>query len=277
MSDPKQTAPSSPADGNVFRLDDRVAIITGGTGLLGLQHAAALAAQGARVIISDRDQGRCDAEARKLKDGGLDVVGRACDVSNPAAWKSLLDFAMSSYGRVDVLVNNAAFTSDSRSAGYGKPFEEYALEDWQQIMDVNLTGTFLGCQTIGPHMVGRGSGSIINVSSMYGIVSPHHDIYEGTGVSQPVAYSVSKAGVLGITRYLATLWARDGVRVNTITPGGVFNKQHPLFLERYNALSPIGRMAHPHEMSGAIVFLASDAASYCTGQNLIVDGGWSAW
>jgi NAD(P)-dependent dehydrogenase (short-subunit alcohol dehydrogenase family) len=142
---------------------------------------------------------------------------------------------------------------------------------------VNLTGTFLGCQVIGKQMLKQGAGSIINLASLYALVSPHHPMYPGTGIVQPVAYSVSKAGVLGLTRYLGTLWAPRGVRVNALTPGGVFSGQRELFVQRFSTLNPMGRMARKDEMRGAIVYLASDASSHCTAQNLIVDGGWTAW
>jgi NAD(P)-dependent dehydrogenase (short-subunit alcohol dehydrogenase family) len=262
----------------LFRLDGRVAIVTGGAGLLGEQHAIALAESGAHVVLSDRRVDVCESRAATLSERyGVAALGFECDVVRKDSWGELLEAAMASFGRVDVLVNNAAFTNDSRSPGYAADVLDFPLQDWDSILAVNLTGTFLGCQVIGRQMLAAGSGSIINLSSLYGVVSPNHRIYPGTGVAQPVAYATSKAGVLGLTRYLATLWADRNVRVNAITPGGVFNEQDPLFRSRFSALNPMGRMARSDELRGAVVYLASDASSYCTGHNLIVDGGWTAW
>ena len=262
----------------LFGIRGRVAVITGAAGLLGIEHAEALAGCGADVVLCDRELAPCEARAASLQEmHGIRALGLACDVTQAAAWAELVENVVERLGRIDILVNNAAATNDSRSVGYGAPFVDYPLEAWEAVLGVNVTGSFLGCQAVGAHMLERGGGSIINVASLYGVVSPHHPIYAGTGVVQPVAYSVSKAAVLGLTRYLATLWAGRGVRVNAITPGGVFRGHGEPFLSRYNALSPIGRMADPHEMRGAVAYLASDASSYCTGHNLVVDGGWTAW
>ena len=144
-------------------------------------------------------------------------------------------------------------------------------------MNVNLAGTFLGCQVIGQQMLKQMEGNIINIASLYGVVSPNHRMYPDTGIYQPVAYSVSKAGVIPLTRYLATLWAEKGVRVNSITPGGVYNQHNEIFMTRFSSLNPLGRMAEDWEMQGALIYLASDASSYCIGHNLVVDGGWTAW
>ena len=262
----------------MFRLDGCAAIVTGGAGLLGAEHAAALAECGADVVLADLRPEPCERRAQELAARtGARVLGARCDVRSPESWRELLDLALSAFGRVDVLVNNAAYTSDSRSPRYGASFLDFPLEDWSAVLEVNLTGTFLGCQTVGREMLRRGSGSIVNLASLYGVVSPHHRIYPGTGIAQPAAYSVSKAAVVGLTRYLGTLWAEHGVRVNCITPGGVFNGHTDPFASRYAALSPAGRMARPDEMRGALVYLASPASSYCTAHNLVVDGGWTAW
>ncbi len=257
---------------DLFTLDGRVAIVTGAAGLLGRQHSRALAQYGARLVLADIDPEGCRTLASEL---GACVV--PCDVTSKASWASLVDKTIREHGRVDVLVNNAAFTNQSRSPSFSAPFLEVPLEDWQRILDVNLTGVFLGCQVVGRKMVEQGSGAIVNMASLYGVVSPNHRLYPGTGIVQPPAYSVSKAGVIALTRYLATLWAATNVRVNSITPGGVFNDHTDLFRERYNALCPAGRMATETEMQGALIYLASDASRYCTGHNLVVDGGWTAW
>jgi NAD(P)-dependent dehydrogenase (short-subunit alcohol dehydrogenase family) len=263
---------------NLFRLENRVAIITGAAGLLGEQHAIALSDLGANLILVDVKRDPCVALADRLDGNGqVKALGLACDVTNKSSWQAVLDETLRRFGRVDILINNAAFTTESRSTNYGAPFSDFPLEDWNQILNVNLSGSFLGCQVIGGEMFRQGSGTIINIASLYGVVSPNHKMYPGTGIHQPVAYSVSKAGIIALTRYLATLWGARGVRVNCITPGGVYNHHPEAFAERYAALSPMGRMAAKDEMRGAIVYLASEASAYCTGHNLVVDGGWTVW
>jgi NAD(P)-dependent dehydrogenase (short-subunit alcohol dehydrogenase family) len=207
----------------------------------------------------------------------VETLALRSDVTSPGSWQSLLDRVLASFDHVDILVNNAGITTQSRSANYGASFANFPLEDWQQILDVNLTGTYIGCQVIGSQMAKQRAGSIINMASLYGVVSPHHRMYSGTEVHQPAAYSVSKAGVIALTRYLGALWADQGVRVNCITPGGIHNEHSEIFTSRYSALSPIGRMADKKEMRGALIYLASGASAYCTGHNLVVDGGWTAW
>jgi NAD(P)-dependent dehydrogenase (short-subunit alcohol dehydrogenase family) len=262
----------------LFRLDGRVAIITGAGGLLGMQHAIALSDCGANVVLTDLHIEACKPIASQiLERNQVQMVTWPCDVTQRISWQALLDRVLSHFGHIDILVNNAAFTTASPSANYNAPFQDFPVEDWQQILSVNLTGTFLGCQVIGAQMLAQRSGSIINMASLYGVVSPNHRMYPETGIHQPVAYSVSKAGVIALTRYLATLWAGAGVRVNCITPGGVYNQHPDLFASRYASLSPMGRMAHRDEMRGALIYLASDASAYCTGHNLIVDGGWTVW
>jgi NAD(P)-dependent dehydrogenase (short-subunit alcohol dehydrogenase family) len=272
---------SSKAERNatdMFRLDGKVAIITGAAGLLGLQHAIALSEFGARVTLTDLDLESCEKRARQInQESKVETLAIRSDVTSQPSWQSLLERVLSSFGQVDILVNNAAFTTQSRSANYNASFANFPLEDWRQILEVNLTGTYIGCQVIGSQMVKQKAGSIINMASLYGVVSPHHRMYSGTEIHQPAAYSISKAGVIALTRYLGTLWADHGVRVNCITPGGVYNEHSDAFSSRYAALSPIGRMAGKEEMRGALVYLASTASAYCTGHNLVVDGGWTAW
>lgn len=262
----------------LFRLDGKVVIITGAAGLLGEQHAEALSDFGATIVFSDLREGIIQQRAETLKiKKGLPTLAVECDVTSHKSWEILLDAVLDKFGRVDALINNAGFTNQSKSAHFSAPFAEFPLEDWNQIMNVNLTGTFLGCQVIGNYMVNQKRGSVINMASLYGMVSPNHKMYPGTGISQPVAYSVSKAGVLGLTRYLAGLWGETGVRVNSLTPGGVYNNHPDLFVERFSQLDPMGRMAKKEEMRGAIVYLASDASSHVNGHNLVVDGGWTIW
>lgn len=263
---------------DLFRLDDRVALITGASGLLGPEYARALADFGANVVLTDIDPSNAEKIAAEIeKEKGVAALACAGDVTSKTSWRGVLEAAVKRFGKVDILVNNAAFTNQSRTTGFSTSAEDFPLEDWNAILGVNLTGTFLGCQVIGSHMLSRGQGSIINIGSLYGVVSPHHRVYDGTGIVQPPAYSVSKAGVIGLTRYLATLWAERGVRVNCITPGGVFNDHGEPFLSRFGKLNPLGRMERKEELRGAVVYLASDAASHCVGHNLVVDGGWTVW
>jgi len=263
---------------DLFRLEGKVAIITGAAGLLGEQHAIALSDFGATVVLTDLNldviQERAQAITART---GLPAMAVRGDVTKSTDWEALLRDVLDRFGRVDVLINNAAFTNQSRSANFSAPFTEFPLEDWNQILNVNLTGTFLGCQVVGKQMLEQGRGSIINFASLYGVVSPNHKMYPGTGINQPVAYSVSKSGVLALTRYLAGLWGEKGVRSNCITPGGVYNNHKELFVERFSNLNPMGRMENKEELRGAIVYLASDASTYCNGHNLIVDGGWTIW
>ena len=262
---------------NLFDLADRVAIVTGGAGLLGSQHAIALQGYGAKVIMADFNVEKCIEATEKLKNEGVTATAMFCDVTKKESWETLLKEVVEQFGKVDILINNAGFTNQSKSANFDATFENFPLEDWNAIMNVNLTGCFLGCQTVGKQMLTQGKGSIINIASLYGVVSPNHNIYPGTGISQPVAYSVSKHGVVALTKYVATLWASKGVRVNSLTPGGIFNGHDGLFLERFKQLNPIGRMSEKEELRGGIVYLASDASSHVVGHNLIIDGGWTAW
>ncbi len=262
---------------NLFDLTDRVAIITGGAGLLASEHAIALSSYGAKIILADFNLDKCKDAVAVLQKNGINAQAKFCDVTKKESWEALLADVLAAYGKIDILINNAGFTNQSKSANFDASFENFPLEDWHAIMNINLTGTFLGCQTIGKQMLLQGKGSIINIASLYGVVSPNHNIYPGTGISQPVAYSVSKHGVVSLTKYIATLWASKGVRVNALTPGGIFNGHQGLFLERFKQLNPIGRMSEKEELRGGIVYLASDASSHVVGHNLIIDGGWTAW
>jgi NAD(P)-dependent dehydrogenase (short-subunit alcohol dehydrogenase family) len=262
---------------NLFDLTNKVAIITGGAGLLGSEHAIALASQGARIVMADFNEEKCNEACNVLKEQQIQATSKFCDVTKKESWQNLSDEVINEFGKIDILINNAGFTNQSKSANFDASFENFPLEDWNAIMNVNLTGTFLGCQVIGQKMLEQGKGSIVNIASLYGVVSPNHNIYPGTGISQPVAYSVSKHGVVSLTKYLATLWASKGVRVNALTPGGIFNGHQGLFLERFKNLNPIGRMSNKNELRGGIIYLASDASSHVVGHNLIIDGGWTAW
>ncbi|MBA3333828.1 MAG: SDR family oxidoreductase [Actinobacteria bacterium] len=257
----------------LFDLSGRVAVVTGGSGQLGAVYTAGLAERGMRVASLDVTTG-------DLRDG---VRALECDITDRAAIEDALEAIEAEWGSPHLLVNNAGLDSppDAPAEEVG-PFETYPEASFDAVLDVNVKGAFLCCQVIGGAMAREGRGSIVNVSSIYGLLSPVQDLYafrreRGETFVKPVAYSVSKSAVLNLTRYLATYWAGAGVRVNTLTLAGVWNDQAPEFLEAYSARVPMGRMLQADEALGALVFLASDASSYVTGSNVVVDGGWSAW
>jgi NAD(P)-dependent dehydrogenase (short-subunit alcohol dehydrogenase family) len=259
---------------NLFDLTDQVALITGGSGVLGMVFAHALADQGAQVVIADIDEERCTACAAQITDKSKrKSFGVLLDVSDPQAVTRAADRTEATFGRLDILINNAA----AQPPGMFSPLEEYSVDVWNKVMAVNLTGQFLMSRAVAPMMLRQKKGSIVNISSVYGVVGPNQHIYEGSQFNTPPVYSASKAGVLGLTRYLATYWADKGIRVNSITPGGVFRDHKDPFLKNYCARVPMGRMAEQDELRGAVVYLASGASSYVTGHNLIVDGGWTVW
>lgn len=262
---------------DIFDLTGRVALITGGAGLLGPQMATALLEKGAKVILADLSLEKCQAEIEKINVAADRLEGISLDVASSQSWESALGQIVSSHGKIDILINGAASTNQSKTANFEAGFENFPVEDWDRIMDINLKGVFLGCQIIGKHMLQNGRGNIINIASLYGVVSPNHRIYPGTGIFQPVAYSVSKHAVIALTKYLATLWADKKIRVNALTPGGVWNGHEGLFYERYKQLNPSGDMADKSDMNGGVVFLASDASQHVIGHNLIIDGGYSVW
>jgi len=262
---------------DLFDLTGKVALVTGGAGLLGPQMATALVEKGAKVILADLSLERCEEEINKMNAPANYVSGIRLDVASSKSWEEVLEQVIPSHGKIDILINGAASTNQSKTANFEAGFENFPEEDWDRIMDINLKGVFLGCQSIGKHMLQNGGGNIINIASLYGVVSPNHRIYPGTGIFQPVAYSVSKHAVIALTKYLGTLWADKKIRVNALTPGGVWNGHEGLFYERYKQLNPSGDMAHKSDMNGGVVFLASEASRHVVGHNLIIDGGYSVW
>ena len=248
--------------------------MVGGAGLLGPEIGGALSRAGAKVALVDSDGPRVERAATEVgESAGGELIGLRGDITRSSEAERIVAEVCAAFGSVDVLVNAAA----GRPAGFSRSFEEYKLEDWDAVLAVNLTGVFLMCQAAGAVMVRQGGGSIVNFSSIYGMVAPDQRMYVGTSAATPAAYSASKAGVLGLTRYLGAYWAPSGVRVNAISPGGVRDAQEALLISNYEQRSPMGRMAQASEIAGSVVFLASDAASYVTGQNLVVDGGWTVW
>ena len=269
-----------------FDLKDRVAVVTGGGGQLGAEFSRTLAEAGAAVAVVDLNAEAADRVADALKKDGYRAKGFPTDITKPDSVKALVASVLSDFGRLDVLVNSAAldpkFDPDAASRGIAPgAFEDYPLEQWNAAMSVNLTGMFLVTQAcVKPMLDGGQKGSIINICSTYGLNGPDQRIYikDGQRVAyKPVYYTVTKAGVLGFTKYLAAYYAGTEIRVNALTPGGVFNNHEEYFVRNYSAKTILGRMARKDEMNGALLFLASDASSYMTGNNLVVDGGWTAW
>jgi NAD(P)-dependent dehydrogenase (short-subunit alcohol dehydrogenase family) len=273
-----------------FNLTGKVAIITGGPGLLGQEFCRTLAEAGAAVVVADINAEGVNAVATQLIKSGYHALGVATDVTQPDSVQALVQETLSTFGRLDILVNSAALDPKfdpealaemAKHGAVSGAFENYPLESWKAALDVNLTGMFLCCQAAVAPMLAQGKkGSIINICSTYGLVAPDQRIYQRKGKQtsyKPVYYSVTKAGVLGLTRYLSAYYAGTEIRVNALTPGGVFNNHDDVFLKAYTARTVMGRMANKDEMNGALIFLASDASSYMTGSNLVVDGGWTAW
>lgn len=267
-----------------FDLTGRTAVVTGGAGILGRGFVRVLAAHGARVALVDVDHAGANEAARSIRGeiNGATVLAVACDVADAESVRDMVDRVLGEFGEIHILHNNAATKSADLDAFFA-PFEDYSLAQWREVMSVNLDGMFLVAQAVGRQMVRQGKGgSIIQTASIYGVVAPDQRIYEGSSylgrqISSPAVYSASKAGVIGLTRHLAAYWGSHGIRVNALTPGGVDSGQNDTFRARYSARVPLGRMAEAHELQSALLFLASDASSYVTGQNIIVDGGLTCW
>lgn len=271
---------------NLFELSGRVAIVTGGGGLLGRRHAEAIAEAGGRPVIAEIASHRLDATVQHIRAlHGDKVLGVQMDVTDKRQIHDLLNKVLEHFGRVDILINNAANNPkvENPESGQWSRFEDFPLDQWNDDIAVGLTGVFLCSQVIGSYMAKHGGGVIVNIASTMGIAAPDQRIYRRPNIPdeqqmvKPPSYSAMKAGVIGLTRYLATYWATAGVRVNAISPGGVFDGQDDLFLKNYNHRVPLGRMAEPDEFKGAILFLCSDASSYMTGANLVTDGGLTCW
>jgi NAD(P)-dependent dehydrogenase (short-subunit alcohol dehydrogenase family) len=268
-----------------FSLKDRVAIITGGAGLLGVRHGEAIAAAGGVAVLADLRGADAEARAAEIAAAtGGKAAGMACDVTRAASIEALLEGVMSRFGRVDILVNNAANNPKVEAPGQAfSRLENFPLEQWEADLAVGLTGPFLCARIVGAAFARQKHGVIVNISSEYGVIAPDQRLYLEPGVPadrqpvKPVTYTVVKAGLHGLTIYLATYWAGAGVRVNTITLGGVESGQPAEFLERATSKIPLGRMAQPHDFQGALVYLCSDAAAFVTGANLVVDGGKTIW
>lgn len=258
-------------------LKDRCVAITGGAGNIGEALAEAVAELGASVAIIDLEEARCQSVATRLASQFQNpVAGLSADLADDDVVRALPEKIVEELGGLDVLVNCAAFVGASGLPGWVVPFEEQSLETWRRACDVNLTAVFSLTQSAVPFLCKSGRGSIINVSSIYGVYGPDLRLYDGTGMGSPAAYAASKGGVIQFTRWCATVLAPD-IRVNAISPGGVFRNQDQKFVERYEQRTPLGRMATEEDFKGAVCYLASDLSAYVTGQNLCIDGGWGVW
>ncbi len=264
----------------MFSLENKIAIVTGACGLLGKEHCKALAEAGASVVAADIDEAKCKKFAAELGDKHMGIFMNVADADSLLHAKKLI---LEKYKTIDILVNNAAindmFENPLLAAEQSK-FENYPLDLWEMSLHVNVTGVFLCSQILGSVMAEKNQGSIINIASTYGVVAPDQSIYKDEAGKQKfyksVSYPVTKGAVISFTRFLAAYWGDKNVRVNTLSPGGVENNQDDYFRTNYSNKTVLKRMATPSDYKGAIVFLASDASSYITGANLIVDGGWTA-
>ena len=264
----------------LFSLAGKTAIVTGATGLIGQKHSEALAAAGANVVVADVLELQAKGLANQL---GEKHIGLKLDVTNPNSLEKAKATILEKYGSIDVLVNNAAINDMFENPLMAKElsaFENYPLESFRKSLEVNVLGVFLCSQIFGSVMAEAGAGSIINIASTYGMVGPDQQIYRDENGEQSFfkspSYPTTKGAVLNFTRFLAAYWGHKGVRVNTLSPGGVENGQNEFFIKNYTTKTPLGRMAQPNDYQGALVFLASDASAYMTGANLVVDGGWTS-
>jgi len=253
---------------DMFNLSGKTALVTGGAGLIGREIVKALREFGALVYLADVQK---DKAVDLLKGGSVKYV--YLDISAEETIEKALEGIVRENDTIDIFVNSAY----PRTHNWALEFENIPLESWKQNVDGQLGGYFKCCQKIAEIMKKHGGGSIVNLGSTYGVVAPDFSIYEGTDMTMPAAYSAIKGGTIAFTKYLATYYAKYNIRANSISPGGIFDNQPPAFVEKYSHKTPLGRMGNPEDIAGAVVFLASDASSYVTGQNLMVDGGWTAW
>ena len=261
-----------------MNMSGRRALITGAAGGLGRVMALTLAEMGADLILVDRpgsDFSGLSKEILTLRQVAIATL--YCDLEQPVQRARLIDQVLQGGPGLSVLINNAAFVGTSGLQGWVTPFEQQSVETWCRALEVNLTAAFDLVKGLMPALRASGHASIINIASIYGNVGPDYSLYEGTAMGSPAAYAASKGGLIQLTRWLATTLASDKIRVNTISPGGVFRNQPESFVKRYSERTPLGRMATEDDFGGAVAYLASDLSAYVTGQNLMIDGGWGVW
>ncbi|OGW48540.1 MAG: hypothetical protein A2Z50_07240 [Nitrospirae bacterium RBG_19FT_COMBO_42_15] len=252
----------------LFSCKGRTAIVTGGAGLIGRGIVKALHEFGAEVYIADIDKNKADELIRDIS-----VKYVYLDIASDDSIQKALAEVIKNSGKIDILVNCAY----PRTKDWGMKFENIPFSSWKANLDNHLGGYFLCCQKTAEQMKAKGGGTIINLSSIYGVVAPDFSIYEGTEITMPAAYSAIKGAIISLTRYIATYYGSYNVRANSISPGGIFDNQPKSFVERYTKKTPLKRMGAPDDVIGAVILLASDASSYITGQNILIDGGWTAW
>jgi NAD(P)-dependent dehydrogenase (short-subunit alcohol dehydrogenase family) len=253
---------------NFFNLEGRVAIVTGGAGLIGREIAKGLCDLGATVYIADLKVGNT---LETIDNQNARFV--SLDITSETSVENAVAHLMNESGRIDILVNSAY----PRTSDWGIKFEKVPFSSWKENIDNQLGGYFLCCQKVAEQMKAQEYGSIINIGSIYGSVAPDFSVYEGTEMTMPVAYSAIKGGIIALTRYIATYYGSFNIRANVVSPGGIIDRQPQTFIDKYNYKTPLGRMGTPMDVAGAVLFLASDASAYITGQNFLVDGGWTAW
>lgn len=257
----------------LFSLDNKVAVVSGGAGLIGEKLCEILAAAGADIIIVDNNVELASSTADRIsRESGKQVVSKAIDITNESQVKQLAETVSECFDSCDILINAAHYKGGS----FFNSLSEYPKKAWDNVLSVNLTGTFLMCREFGSRMYAGNGGVIVNISSTYGVVSADPRIYGNSGIASPVSYATTKCGIINMTRYLAVHW-RPKVRANVLIPGGVENQQDPEFINNYCKRTPLDRMAQPEEYQGAILFMCSEASAYMTGAIVTVDGGWTAW
>lgn len=259
-----------------FSLDGKVLVVTGAAGILGRKFCDALLDSGAYVVGVDSNEAGLQELVQSHSSGQLSTY--CADIRERASIRLIREELVERFGRIDGLLNNAA----TKSENFFEPFESFPLEDWDHVMSVNLKGALVCCQEFGGQMAAQGHGSVVNVLSIYGVVAPDQRIYDGSeylgrAINTPAVYSASKAGLGGLTSYLSSYWGSRNVRVNGLTPGGILSGQNQVFIDRYSQRVPMGRMGQADDLLGALIYLLSDAASYVTGQNIVVDGGLTVW
>jgi len=271
---------------DIFDLSGKVEIITGGAGMLGVRHAEAIAEVGGYPVLADINGTSAIREAERIADKyGIVCLGIKTDITSREEVQTLCNVVLQKFGRIDILINNAANDPkvEANEDSAWSRFENFPIELWNQDIAVGLTGAFICSQVVGTQMASRGGGVILNIASDLGVIAPDQRIYQQSGLSEdqqpvkPVSYSVVKGGLLILTKYLATYWADKNIRVNALSPGGVYNGQPDDFVQRLTDLIPMRRMARKDEYKAAVIFLCSDASSYMTGANLVVDGGRTVW
>lgn len=275
MEQPQRTTDPTAIDfRKKFELKDKVVIISGACGLIGKAFAEACAQFGAHVVLADIAAADPLMRAKELETRtGVAALGFELDVASKDSVTALKEKTLERFGKIDGLIA----AHQNKSHLIFEPFEQVSEENWDKVVEVNLKGTFLLCQVIGSHMAQQKSGSIINIPSTYSVVAPNQNLYKGTKMGCPAAYSASKGGIDALSQYLSSYWAASGVRVNQITPHGVWNNHEDQFEKNFANFSPLQRMSYNHEVASAAIYLLSDASSYVTGHNMLVEGGWTAW